>query len=417
MPLESLKAPKPDIISRVTAAKALLPEDIVYIDSTAGVVGDPESGKTYVPRFYRHADATVVKEVPGNGYNFPGNQPFLMRTAKMIFGNDADLSKIGRWPASGGSHAIALGNTLLANGNEGDIPHEVLVGTPTWPGHKGLIERAGNTVTPYRYLDENGEFNIQALQDTLEARVQENPEVSLLLHGICQNPLGVDVPRKHWQAIADQLKAKDITLQIDLAYLGFAKGIEEDTAMIRFFHENGVKMLVFFSGSKLYHSYGENRIGAGFAANFENPKDIQGNALFEIRQFTSAVPERGQRIAHKIETDPEIQSEHRKWVGETRGRVDENRNTILQILGDKAPQYLRESKGIFFQLESSSPEQLAAKLFVELGNTMEWGKFEHASDFSRVAVIPVAGEGVRLNLAALNARTSQAVGEALKNAL
>ncbi len=413
MPLESLKAPNPDVISRVTAAKSALSEEIVYIDATAGVVGHPETGKTYVPDFYKQADLAVAMEAKGNGYNFAGNQAFLNHSAKMIFGDDADLAKIGKWPASGGSHAIALGNTLFAKGNQTDTAHEVLLGSPTWPGHKGLIERTGNKITNYRYLTESGDFNMDAFLTTLEGRTKVNPEVSVLFHGVCQNPLGIDIPQKYWEEIATMLKAENTPLQIDLAYLGFATGVEEDSAMLRYFHQQGVPMLVFFSGSKLYHSYGENRIGAGFAANFENPKDIQANALFEIRQSTSAVPERGQRIADKIETNAELLVNHRKWLTATRDRVAQNRTAILDIIGEKAPDYMRDTKGIFMQFAHQKPEELGAKVFPELGKQMKWGDYEHAPDLSRVAVIPVADEGVRLNLAALNSESSAAVAKTL----
>ena len=55
----------------------------------------------------------------------------------------------------------------------------------------------------------------------------------LLLHGCCHNPTGLDLEREHWDQIADLVVEKGLVPFIDLAYQGFANGLEEDTYGVR----------------------------------------------------------------------------------------------------------------------------------------------------------------------------------------
>jgi len=416
MGLGRLEETQPDVISAVTAAKKSIPKGVPYIDATAGVVCDPATGKPFVPDFYKRAVLETAKDNKANTYNFPGNFEFLERTAHMVFGEN--IKNIGMWPAAGGSHSISIGNNLLTKSMEEGGHRDVIIGTPTWPGHKGLITEAGGNIITYPHLDEHGGFNFDGFLETLENRLRENPEVTVLFHGVCQNPLGIDVPEKYWAAIAEKLLKDNITLQVDLAYLGFGKGIEDDSKMIRYFREKGVPMLVYFSGSKLYHGYGEDRIGAGFAANYANTGAIQANAIKYIRQTTSAIPERGQQIVNTIEgdmSDTGLRSQHRNFLAQTRERVAECRRIILNAVQGCELNYLSDSQGIFLQLPHASPEGAAGELFPELGEKMGWplDNVQHDENVSRVATIPVGGEGVRLNLAALNSATAIRVAEAI----
>ncbi len=397
--------------------------NLKVINLTIGVGGEPETADDYVPEWYREASqrTTTNKEGAVNKYYFGGYPLFFEKTLNLIFGKEFPLDKIAKIPASGGSHAISVTANLLQKHNtSGGKPQIIGKGTPTWAAHKGLIETAGCEMQTFSHLDKDVEWNGEALYAYLHTL---NPGDAVMMDAVCQNPTGIDVPREEWGNLAKIFIEKDLVLIIDAAYLGFGKGIEEDSEMTRFFAKEGIKTIIDFSGSKLYHGYGKDRIGAIFAVNFGNEPAIAqaGNKI--IRNTISNVPVRGQEIAAIIESAPELRAIHRKWLAEVRDeQIAGTRHAIVTALGPKFANLLK-TRGLFLQTPHKTPEQIASALFPELGEAMGWKKCENGlllpknNDNLRIATIPTP-KGIRKNVTKVPREkvmeVSERIGEVVK---
>lgn len=64
-----------------------------------------------------------------------------------------------------------------------------------------------------------------------------------MLHACCHNPTGADLTPDQWHILLEVLRKHDLLPFLDLAYQGFAKGIDEDGAVVRQFAQSGLPLL------------------------------------------------------------------------------------------------------------------------------------------------------------------------------
>ena len=83
----------------------------------------------------------------------------------------------------------------------------------------------------------------------------------VVLHACCHNPTGVDPTPEQWTRIIEIVRARGLVPFLDIAYQGFAEGIDEDGAVVRRFAATPGPLLIASSFSKSFSLYGE-RIGA-----------------------------------------------------------------------------------------------------------------------------------------------------------
>ena len=450
----------PDTVIRVGKFLTALTQEqpgLEYANAGIGVFHTPG---IEMPGWYKEALARKDRVVPISTYHFAGDSQFLKTTARLIFGDDVDMGALFLAPSYGGTQAISLGNHALR-----DI---VPCGVPTWVNHEATINAGGSVFYPYKYIDENGEFNVDQLLASLDrervisglmegthfraleafCRVLgvdsgslteaesgnpmikswiESKKISPLIQAVCNNPLGVDIPQKHWERIANELVTREITLQIDLAYLGLGKGVSEDSAMLRFFKTQGVKMMVYFSYSKFHGHYADRRAGAVLGVNLE--QDPQVGA--QIRNSTSAVAIDGQRLSTIIESDEGIRTQQRAWLALLRESALANRRILEEALkGTTGEGIMAPGTGPFFFARDpevdDQPQPLMPYLFPELTQRLGLKVPEGAKDFPndrlRVVGIPVSPEesfgtsGVRLALPTLTPEIAGEVGATLRMA-
>ena len=92
--------------------------------------------------------------------------------------------------------------------------------------------------------------------------LRQLPQQSIVvLHACCHNPTGVDLSLDQWRLVIDALKDCNHVPFLDIAYQGFAEGIDEDAAAVRLFADSGMPFFVSSSFSKSFSLYGE-RVGA-----------------------------------------------------------------------------------------------------------------------------------------------------------
>ena len=136
---------------------------------------------------------------------------------------------------------------------------QVLISAPSWENHLALFTRAGFQVGSYSYYDaERREVDFEAMLADLESAA---PGTIVVLHACCHNPTGYDLDAAQWERIIDAVAQRELVPFIDLAYQGFAVGLEPDAWVVRRFAERIPSFFVATSFSKSFGLYGE-RVGA-----------------------------------------------------------------------------------------------------------------------------------------------------------
>ena len=135
----------------------------------------------------------------------------------------------------------------------------VWAGTPTWANHHPLLNTAGVQVKEFPYYDaENNCVRFDEMMSALSAL----PSGSVvLLHGCCHNPSGADLSAEQWDQVAELMTNSGLVPFVDVAYQGFAQGLEEDAYSWRLLAEKVPEMLISYSCSKNFALY-RDRIGA-----------------------------------------------------------------------------------------------------------------------------------------------------------
>lgn len=454
-----IRSPFPvDEVQKTGAQLDVLKKEGLKKEIVSATVGLAQTGKTEWQREAEDINNAVGKE-SNPGYNFAVLEKFTQEVVeKYLFDGETNGKNIAVIASSGGSDALSKIVGVL----DGPI---VPVGMPNWPNTRGIIEKKGGVVFPYLDLNtETGDFNyqnaievIQDLPDLItmmdDKQVQlffksqrdafrkttgidfqdadsfgktwfEAKMITPLLHAVCKNPTGIDVPEKVgnfsvWEKMADQLLVKDMILIVDAAYLGFGEGPQEDNRMIKYFADRGVKMMIAFSGSKLYNIYGDNRIGAVAAVNFEDVNDVKKKILYEGRNTTSAIGTDAQRFAVTVETNDDLSNAHKEWLAERRENTKVNRMIIADALRDPVLQKrITEGRGLFATLGEEFAEWIFPELAEKMGITVSPKAKDFPNDFARIATIITSdssiGDGnVRLNMTQITQEEADKIGKTL----
>ncbi len=391
------------------------------------------------------------------GYNFIGEERFFQEVVmKYLFDGTVDFSKVAILATSGGTDALSKIIGVL----DGPI---VPVGMPNWPNTAGIIEGKGGVVFPYLDFDiEAGVFqhenvirvvqnldglsadstndemslfydsqgsafrkstgvNLSGENDFVPTWIQEKM-VTPLLHAVCKNPTGVDIPEEVdgyavWGAVAEKALANDIILIVDAAYLEFGNGPEEDNKMIKYFASKGVKMMIAFSGSKLYNQYSNSRIGAIVAVNFPDNDDVKKKLLYEGRNTTSAIGTSAQLFAAVVEQF--YHDQHKEWLKERRANGTANRKIIAsQIKDNNLKTSILNGKGLFAAFSLKMAKWVFPELSMEMGVKVPKEAIEFPADNVRVAGIITPNSrlddgNLRINMVQITSEQAQVIAKTL----
>ena len=174
----------------------------------------------------------------------------------------------------------------------------------------------------------------------------------VLFHACCHNPCGVSPNPQQWGAITDLAAERGFTPMVDIAYMGFERGIEEDALSVRLFAEKCPELIMASSCSKNFAVYRE-RVGAISVVCQSSEK--AGNVLTVINSLTrqnySMPPTHGTGIIDIILHDEELTE---LWVSEVTGmrnRINGLRITLsekIEAAGiEKDFSFLQRQSGMF----------------------------------------------------------------------
>ena len=328
------------------------------IDLGVGVYRNSQ-GVTPVMLAVKAAERQLVEEQNTKSYTgLAGDPVFVGAMAGLVFGDAIDPSRIAGAGTVGGTGAVRQGLELIKLARPEAVVH---IPDPSWPNHAAIIHAIQMPMKTYRYFDaESNSVDMDGLLEDLRA-VPAGDVV--LLHGCCHNPTGSDPSVAQWQEIAAVLKDRGVMVLIDLAYLGFGDGIDEDAYATRLIAQELPEVVVAVSCSKNFGLY-RDRAGAVLvsSADAEQAALVQGNLATLNRLAYSFPADHGAKVVEMILGNSALRAE---WAGELagmRGRINGLRSELAAALqsetGSDKYAYLSAQRGMFSRL-TATPEQVA----------------------------------------------------------
>jgi len=310
-----------------------------------------EDGKIPLLDSVRQAEACRLQNPTPRGYlPIDGAAAYNQAVQRLLFGDDSALIKEGRLvtaQALGGTGALTLGADLLKR----LVPDSrVLISDPSWENHRGLFEAANFPVAGYPYYDAATlGLNFPAMRASLRAAA---PRTIVVLHACCHNPTGVDPTPEQWKEIVAIVRERNLVAFLDLAYQGFADGIEPDSAVVRAFSESGVQFFVASSFSKSFSLYGE-RVGALtiVTAGADESRRVLSQLKRVIRTNYSNPPTHGASLVAAVLTSPPLRSLWESELTAMRERIKTMRESLVELLTKRVPgrdfSFVRRQRGMF----------------------------------------------------------------------
>jgi aromatic-amino-acid transaminase len=279
---------------------------------------------------------------------------------KLLFGADSPLIAAGRLvtaQALGGTGALKIGADFLKRFNP---DAQVLISDPSWENHRALFEGAGFKVGSYPYYDAATRgLNFAGMCSALRAA----PAGTIIaLHACCHNPTGVDMTIEQWREVARICKAQGHVPMLDIAYQGFAEGVDADAAAVRLFADAGLSFFVASSFSKSFSLYGE-RVGALtiVTGSTEESARVLSQLKRVIRTNYSNPPTHGGSIVAAVLADPKLRALWEEELAEMRNRIKSVRKALVDGLKARGVErdfsFVLEQNGMF-SYSGLSPAQV-----------------------------------------------------------
>ncbi|MDJ0939670.1 MAG: amino acid aminotransferase [Woeseiaceae bacterium] len=331
------------------------------IDLGVGVFRTAE-GVTPVLDAVKAAEQRILDSQDSKAYlGTAGNPDFNAAMQSMTFAGSVDDARLVTVQAPGGSGSLRVAASLLLKA-ESNAP--VWVSEPTWNNHVPLLGGAGLELKPYPYYDtERHVIRTDAMLDTL--RQVPKGEI-VLFHACCHNPSGLDPSDDEWRAITEVLVERELLPFIDMAYQGFARGLDEDAFAIRHMAEQVPEMIVSNSCSKNFGLY-RDRVGSlsVLAADAEAAARIRSQLSYIARTIYSMPPDHGAAIVATILGDEALTAQWHVELAAMRARILDMRALLHGALKETAPDHdfshLVRATGMFCFLGLSKEQVEALK--------------------------------------------------------
>ncbi|MFN3564369.1 MAG: amino acid aminotransferase [Burkholderiaceae bacterium] len=291
-----------------------------------------DEGKIPLLQAVRAAEEALVKGGAPRGYlPIEGIPAYDAAVQRLLFGADSALLASGRLvtaQALGGTGALRIGadflKRILSNA-------PVLISDPSWENHRALFEAAGFKVGTYPYYD----AATQGLDfdGMLAALGSAAPDTIVVLHACCHNPTGVDLSPDQWRKVVEIARGRQLVPFLDMAYQGFAEGIDADGAAVRLFAESGLPVFIASSFSKSFSLYGE-RVGALtiVTSSKDEATRVMSQLKRVIRASYSTPPTHGASLVAAVLNDPRLRALWEQELGEMRERIKRMRSALVEGL-------------------------------------------------------------------------------------
>jgi aspartate aminotransferase/aromatic-amino-acid transaminase len=316
------KAPVDKIFTLLGEFRADERED--KIDLGIGVYKDKDRNTPIMSAVKKAEKQIFDAETTKTYVGVSGNRGFCDAISDLVFADSVDVSRIRSVQAPGGTGSLWVLLTLIARARPNG---KIWISDPSWPNHYPMSELAGLEPNYYPYFDsKTGKVKFDEMIATLDGLTSDD---TVLLHACCHNPTGANLSEDQWDRVAKSLQKTGAFPLVDLAYLGFGEGLEQDAYGLRKLASTLPEMMLAFSASKNFGLYRE-RTGAAFCIA-KNPE--QANIAFSqmgniIRASFSQPPDHGAEIVRVILADKELRKE---WEDELRQMREHIKNIRIKF--------------------------------------------------------------------------------------
>ena len=278
-----------------------------------------DNGKIPLLAAVKIAEEARVKASLPRGYQpIEGAPAYNQAVQNLLLGADSPLIANGQVitaQALGGTGALKIGADYLKRLNP---DAKVYISDPSWENHRALFESAGFVVENYPYYDAATRgVNFAGMKACLNSLTAGSV---IILHACCHNPTGADLSDAQWKEVVELCRERGLVPFLDMAYQGFADGIEPDAVAVRAFSASGLQFFVSSSFSKSFSLYGE-RVGALsiITASKEESGRVMSQLKRVIRTNYSNPPIHGGALVAAVLSSPELRQ---MWETELSGMRD-----------------------------------------------------------------------------------------------
>jgi len=352
---ETLTAPQPDKIIQLMQMFRDDPR-ADKVDLGVGVYRTQE-GKTPVMKAVKAAEELIWQTQDSKGYvALAGDAGYLAAMRRLVFADAVPHDRVAAAATPGGTGAV---RQLLEMVKRLTPEATVWISAPTWPNHPAIISYLDLAMREYRYVDaETGGLDRAGMMADLS---QVKRGDLILLHGCCHNPTGVDLTLEDWRAIGDLCLETGAIPFVDMAYLGFGEGIDEDAAGTRLLAGMVPEMLLAGSCSKNFGLY-RDRAGIAMAlcGNAGAAQATGGMLAWLNRQNFAFPPDHGTRVVQTILGDAGLTALWQDELREMRERMQANRAALAaelrRVTGSDRYAFLKTQCGMFSLLGATPDE-------------------------------------------------------------
>jgi len=343
-PLASVPMAPADPILGVTEA-FVADQNPRKVNLGVGVYTD-DNGKIPVLECVRHAESERLKSVPPRGYlPIDGLAAYDRVVQELVF--SSEQKNIVTVQALGGTGGLKIGADFLKALNPGA---EAWISEPSWENHRQLFEAAGFAVKSYRYYDPRTQgLDFAGMQEALNAIPAGSVVV---LHACCHNPTGVDLTQEQWSAVLEIVRSRGLVPFLDLAYQGFAEGLDADAHAARLFAEAMSPVFLSSSFSKSFSLYGE-RVGAVsvVTGSAEEAARVLSQLKRIVRTNYSNPPTHGCQLVATVLGSDQLRSLWDRELGEMRERIKVMRKRLVDSIHARVPgadfSFVLKQRGMF----------------------------------------------------------------------
>ena len=275
-----------------------------------------DNGKIPLLDCVKQAEHELADKAAPRGYlPIDGIAAYDKAVQALVFGADSEVVKSGRAvtvQALGGTGGLKVGADFLRKFAPGA---QVWISDPSWENHRALFEGAGFVVNQYPYYS----AATRGLDfDGMRVALEGMPAGSIVvLHACCHNPTGIDPTPAQWGTVLDIVRKRGLIPFLDIAYQGFADGIDADGVVVRQFAATAGPLFVSNSFSKSFSLYGE-RVGALSVVSAD--RDEAARVLSQLKRVVRAnysnPPTHGGQIVASVLSDPKRRA---VWEAELAG--------------------------------------------------------------------------------------------------
>lgn len=278
-----------------------------------------DNGKIPLLAAVKAAEDARVKAALPRGYQpIEGNPAYNTAVQNLLLGKDSALIANGlvvTAQALGGTGALKIGADYLKRLNPNA---KVYISDPSWENHRALFESAGFVVENYPYYDAATRgVNFAGMKDCLNSLAAGSV---IVLHACCHNPTGADLSDGQWGEVVAICQERGLVPFLDMAYQGFADGIDADAVAVRAFSASGLQFFASSSFSKNFSLYGE-RVGALsiVTAGKDESARVMSQVKRVIRTNYSNPPTHGGALVAGVLASSELRQ---MWESELAGMRD-----------------------------------------------------------------------------------------------